>query len=177
MSVLRTDVPRPRSEMQHSRPAIATSRRRKVLAVVDGSARTADVLDFLIAQSSERFAQEVIILNVQPRPEDWRLRGYGSFKRDEIRDRLINDRGRPVVANAACHLDRAGIPHKERVEIGDPAETIERCAREEGCDHIVVAKPRSGALRHWLAKNGGITIGSLVTQLSELTDRPFTVVR
>jgi nucleotide-binding universal stress UspA family protein len=176
MSVLRTDLPRRELALQPNRSAVATPRRRKVLAVIDGSARSADVLDYLV-ETNEHSKQEVVLLNVQPQPEDWRLRGYGSFKRDEIRDRLINDRGLPVVTSAASRLERAGIAHKERVEIGDPAETIERCAREEGCDEIVVAEQRSGSLRSWLAKQAGIAIGSLLCQLLEVTDRPLIVVR
>jgi nucleotide-binding universal stress UspA family protein len=177
MSILRNDAPDPQSAADPGRTAAATPCRRKILAVVDGSARSAGVLDFLIAQAGDRLLLEVVVLNVQPMPEDWRLRGYGSFKRDEIRDRLINDRGRPVVANAAARLEHVGIAHKERVEIGEIAETIERCAREEACDQIVIAEPRSGALRRWLATQAGITIGSTVSQLLQLVERPVVVVR
>jgi nucleotide-binding universal stress UspA family protein len=177
MSVQRTDASRPQSAPDHGHAVAATPYRRKVLAVVDGSARSAGVLDFLTAQAGDRSLLDVVVLNVQPMPEDWRLRGYGSFKRDEIRDRLINDRGRPVVANAAARLDYVGIAHTERVEIGEIAETIERCAREEACDQIVIAEPRSGALRRWLAKQAGITIGSTVSQLLQLAERPVVVVR
>jgi nucleotide-binding universal stress UspA family protein len=176
MSVLRTDVPRPQSTVQQRSIAVVTPRKRRVLAVVDGSARTADVIEFLVAQACDR-PQEVVILNVQPAPESWRLRGYETFKQGEIHDRLVNDRGKPVVAGVAGALDRAGIEHKERVEVGEIAETIERCAREEGCEQIVVAEPRSGTLRRWLARQAGVTIGSVVSQLLELTDRPVVVVR
>ena len=48
-----------------------------------------------------------------------------------IDDRLINDLGKRVVTSAARHLDAAGIAHKDRIELGDPAETIVRCADEE----------------------------------------------
>jgi nucleotide-binding universal stress UspA family protein len=177
MSVLRTDIPHPSFPAQQGRAESAMSRKRKVLAVVDGSARTVDVLEFLVAQAEGSAPNEVVVLNVQPLPEDWRLRGYGSFMRGEIRDRLINDRGRPIVTSAAVHLERAGIAHKERVEIGESAETIERCAREESCEQIVMAEPRSGALRRWLARRAGITIGSVVSQLLELAERPVVVVR
>jgi nucleotide-binding universal stress UspA family protein len=176
MSVLRTDVPRPQSAVQKSPIALAVSRRRKVLAVVDGSARTADVIEFLVEQAAD-CAQEVVVLNVQPQPESWRLRGYETFKQDEVHDRLVNDLGKPVVASVASALDRVGIGHKERVEIGKIAETIERCAREEDCEQIILAEPRSGALRRWLARQAGVTVGAVVPQLLELTDRPVVVVR
>jgi hypothetical protein len=149
----------------------------KILAVVDGSVRAADVLEFVIAQVGNRSLSEVVLLNVQPMPEDWRLRGYGSFKQAEIRDRLINDCGRPIVTSAGSRLARAGIAHKVRIEIGEVAETAERCAREEGCNQIVVSEPRSGALRRWLARQAGITIGSVVSQLLELSERAVVVVR
>src|SRR5215203_2970419 len=85
MSVLRSDIMRQALPVHHGHAAPATARNRKILAVVDGSARTADVLEFLIAQSGGGPPQEVVLLNVQPLPEDWRLRGYGSFKQEEIR--------------------------------------------------------------------------------------------
>ncbi|MBX9772784.1 MAG: universal stress protein [Xanthobacteraceae bacterium] len=175
MSVLRSDMPWPQATGQ-TRPVARQVPKRRILAVVDGSARTADVIEFLIAQAGGR-PQEVVILNVQPPPESWRMRGYESFKQDEIRDRLVNDRGKPVVAAVAAALDRAAIEHKERVEIGEMAETVERCAREEGCEQIVVAEPRSGVVRRWLARQAGVTIGSVVSQLLALADRPVVVVR
>ena len=87
----------------------------KVLAVIDGSERTGRVLDYLKGPALHRTALEVVLLNMQPEPEEGRLRGYGSFKKQVIRDRLINDLGRRVVSSASRRLDQVGIVHKERI--------------------------------------------------------------
>ncbi len=147
-------------------------RTQKILAAVDGSERTGRVLEYLIGLAESGFSIEVVVLNVQPEPEDWRLRGYGSFKQDEIHDRLVNDLGKPIVASVGRTLDQANIAHKERVELGALADTILRCAREERCELIVVSEPRPGALRRWLARTAGISFGSVaskVVQLAEMT--------
>ena len=66
----------------------------RVLAVVDGSESTGRVTKYLLDLHARDGAFEVVLLNVQPMPEVGRLRGYGSFRRADINDRLINDLGR-----------------------------------------------------------------------------------
>ena len=119
----------------------------RVLAVVDGTECAGRVTKYLLDMRAAEAAMEVVLLNVQPMPVDGRLRGYGSFMRDKIEDRLINDLGRKVVSSAGHHLDAASIAHKRRIELGHPAETIVRCAEEEHCDLIVLAEPKPGAVR------------------------------
>ena len=118
-----------------------------------------------------------VLLNVQPNPEDGRLRGYGSFKNQAIHDRLINDLGRPVVSSAGRRLDQAGILHKERIELGDATKTILRVAQEERCDLILLGQARPGAVRRWLAKATGVALGSIGSQVVQLADMPVVVVK
>jgi nucleotide-binding universal stress UspA family protein len=118
-----------------------------------------------------------VLLNVQPNPEDGRLRGYGSFKNQAIHDRLINDLGRPVVSSAGRRLGQSGILHKERIELGDAAKTILRVAQEERCDLILLGEARPGAVRRWLAKATGVALGSIGSQVVQLADMPVVVVK
>lgn len=148
---------------------------KKILAVVDGSERTGRVLEYLIWQCETPI--EVVVLNVQPAPEDWRLRGYVSFKQDEIFDRLVNDLGKPIVTSVGRTLDQIGIDHKERIELGEQAATILRCAKEERCDLIVVSEPRSSAFRRWLTKTVGLTFGSVATDVVQLAKVSVVVVK
>ena len=90
----------------------------RLLAVVDGTERTNRVIDYIVALAQGRDAIEVIVLNVQTKREDARLRGYQSFKQDEVDDRLINDLGAPVVGGASRWLDQARIQHRSKVLIG-----------------------------------------------------------
>ena len=152
-------------------------RTRKILAAVDNSERTNRVVEYLMTLSTSDEPLEIVILNTQPEPEDWRLRGYEFFKRHEIHDRLINDLGKPVVASVGRKLDRVGIAHKDRVELGEPVQTIIRCAKEEGCDVVVVGAPRRGKFRQWLARRMGLVFGSVAAQLVQLAETPVLIVR
>jgi nucleotide-binding universal stress UspA family protein len=149
----------------------------KVLAVIDGSERTGHVLEYLRRLAQHGAKLEAVLLNVQPKPEDGRLRGYGSFKQEVIHDRLINDVGRRIVSSAGRRLCQAGIIHKERIEIGHTAETILRVAREETCGLILLGEAHPDALRRWLAKATGLVLGSIASQVVQLADMPVVVVK
>ncbi|GEM_PF-1833836 len=161
-----------------TRRAVETKRRtQKILAAVDGSERTGRVLEYLIGLTESGIPIEVVVLNVQPEPEDWRLRGYISFKQDEIHDRLVNDLGKPIITSVGRTLDQGGIAHKDRIELGEPAQTIVRCANEERCDLIVVSEPRPGAIRRWLTRTTGLSFGSVASNVVQLTEMPVIVVK
>lgn len=128
-----------RAQRGEGKAPAAQSRALRILAVVDGSERTGRVINYVRGLHALRTPLEVILLNVQPMPEDWRLRGYGSFKRQEIRNRLVDDLGRPVVESAGRQLDNADIPHKSCIELGGTSETI--------CDAPKRRKPNSSCWR------------------------------
>jgi nucleotide-binding universal stress UspA family protein len=89
----------------------------------------------------------------------------------------VNDLARPVVASVGRRLDQADIAHKDRIELGDPAETILRCADEEQCDLIVVAEPRLGALRRWFTRTTGLSFGSIASTVAQIAEKPVIVVK
>lgn len=155
----------------------AQVRLQRILAPVDGSASTGLVTKYLIDLQRSYGIIEVVLLNVQPKPQEWRTRGYGWFHREEIEDRLINDLGQRIVRSAGRQLDGAGIPHKERVEIGEPVETIVRYARQENCDLIVLAESAPGAIRRWLLRTAGISMGSAASILVHLAPIPVLVAK
>jgi nucleotide-binding universal stress UspA family protein len=148
----------------------------RILAGVDGSESSGRVMKCLIGLYVGRGPIEVVLLNVQPKPQDWRMRGYGWFQREAIHDRLINDLGKRVIASAARHLDSAGVTHKDRIELGEPGETILRCAREEDCDLIVLAEPRPGVVRTWLMRTVRLSLGSVASVVIHLARVPVVVV-
>ena len=148
----------------------------KVLAVVDNSESTNAVLR-QVHELSRNGSVDVLLLNVQPKPQDWRLRGYRSFKRDEVEDRLISDLGGKVVESAGRQLSAAGLMHRHRIELGESAETILRCAREENCDLIVIAEPPPRSLRRWLIRTCSIVIGSAASVVAQLSPVPVVVAK
>jgi nucleotide-binding universal stress UspA family protein len=121
-------------------------------------------------------AIEVILLNVQPKPQDWRMRGYGWFQRGSVYDRLINDLGSRIVTSAARHLDGAGIPLKSRIELGEAGKAILECAREEDCNLIVLAQDRVGHVPDWLMRTARLSIGSITSFVVHFARVPVVVV-
>jgi nucleotide-binding universal stress UspA family protein len=145
--------------------------------VVDGTEQTNRVLDYIVTLAQGREAIEVVVLNVQSKREEARLRGYQSFKQDEVDDRLINDLGAPIVGSVCRWLDKAAIQNRSKVLIGDPAPTILRCAAEEDCDCIVIGNRRAEGIRRFAAA-AGLTLGSPpVSQLLAATNIPVVVVK
>ena len=94
------------------RAAETKPRAQKILAAVDGSERTGRILEYLIGLAESGIPIEVVVLNIQPEPEDWRLRGYGSFKQGEIHDRLVNELGKPIVSSVGPQA-RSGRHHTQ----------------------------------------------------------------
>lgn len=176
MSLTHSEVLNGRREKNARRTEKSAANKQRVLAAVDGTERTNDVIDYVL-DLAERSGVEIVLLNVQPEPEDWRLRGYGSFKRDEIRQRLIHDRGRPVVAAAGRKLEKAGIKFKEQIRIGDFAAEAARLAKKERCDLIVIGEPKAGVLAGWFARSTGISLGSLTNRVVQLADTPVVIVK
>jgi nucleotide-binding universal stress UspA family protein len=149
----------------------------RVLAVVDGTECAGRVTKYLLDLKSRNAAIEVVLLNVQPKPEVGRLRGYGSFRRTDVEDRLINDLGRRVVMSAARHLDAASIAHKDRIELGDLVDAIVRCADEEKCDLIALAESKPDTMRQWLMRTTGFVFHSAASVVVHLANAPVLVVR
>ena len=150
----------------------------RLLAVVDNTERTNRVLDYIVTLAQGRDAIEVIVLNVQTKREDARLRGYQSFKQDKVDDRLISDLGAPIVGSACRLLDKVGIQHRSKVLIGEPVPTILRCAVEEDCDSIVIGERAPEGMRGWISRTAGLTLGSSpVLRLLAAANIPIVVVK
>ena len=149
----------------------------RILAVVDGSERTGRVVKYLLEFAVNLGPIEVVLLNIQPRPQEWRLRCYGWFRREAIHDRLIAERGEPIVRSASRHLEAADITHRSRIEIGEAVETIVRCAREENCDLLILTECPSGFVRRWLMSAVGLTIGSISSMAVHLVQAPVVTIK
>jgi nucleotide-binding universal stress UspA family protein len=162
---------KPKARMENGSPPL------RVLAVVDGTECAGRVTKYLLDMQTRNDAIEVVLLNVQPEPEVGRLRGYGSFRRVEIDDRLINDLGKRAVTSASRHLAGANIVHEQRIELGDPAETIVRCADEERCDLIVLAEPAPDAARQWIMRTTGFVIRSVASVVIHFAKAPVLVAK
>jgi nucleotide-binding universal stress UspA family protein len=149
----------------------------RILVVVDGTERTTALLHWVAVLAPHHPEAEAVVLNVQPVPATGRLRGYGSFKREQIRGRLMDDIGKRIVAAAGRRLDQAGMRYTSRIEFGRVAATALRCAREEGCGLIAIGEPAPGDFRRWLARVTSLVIGSAAGRIVQLAEVPVVVVR
>lgn len=149
---------------------------RKALVVIDGSERAGRVLAYALGLVRRPNGAEIVLLGVERRAPDERLRGYGSFKRDVIEPYLKEALRQRAVSAAARRLEQAGVAHKGRVEIGDPAETILRVAAEEGCDVIVIADAPAGAVHRWLPRVMGLAPATVALQVAALAGIPVTII-
>jgi len=145
----------------------------RVLAAVDGTEQAGCVADYIVNTARDSIATQVVVLNAQPKPQLWQTRGLAE---EAIRDRL-QELGQKAIAPITERLEQAQIVTKPRLELGDPADTIVRCAREEGCDLIVMSAKRLGRLRSALVRNTGVTWGSVAAQVVKLADIPVVVVK
>lgn len=148
----------------------------RILAVVEGTAQTNRIVEYLTMLAAHGMSIDVIVINVQTKRRDHRLRGYQTFKQSEIDDRLIKEFGMPIVTNVSRRLAKAGLRADSRVEIGDPVEIILRQAAQEHCDAIVIGGQKPGRLHRWLAGTLGLSLGPAAS-LTILSNLPVVVVK
>jgi nucleotide-binding universal stress UspA family protein len=160
-----------------TRHAIPAERPLKVLAVIDGSERTGRIIAYAIDLAQRRTGVEVVLQGIVREAPDGRLRGYGSFKREEIHARLRDLVGQRSVAAAARRLDQERIAHKDRVDIGDPVAVILRTVAEEGADMVLIGDAPAGAVQRWLAKAIGLSVATVASQVALLAPVPVVVVK
>lgn len=145
----------------------------RVLAAVDGTEQANRVADYLIDRVRDSIVTHVVVLNAQPKPQEWRTRGIA---REAIRGRL-QELGHKATALVTERLEEAHFSVKPRVELGDPADTIIRCAKEEDCDLIIMSAKRMGRLGSAFVRNTGVTCGSVAAQVVKLADIPVVVIK
>ena len=147
---------------------------KKVLVPVDGSVRTARAITYLLELTEHGDRPEVVVMNVQPKPKLRETRGIATKAIFE-RLRML---GEVATSHSLERLAAAGIAHKCRHELADDEiEAIARCAREEGCDHIVMAGEEHHPFIEHMKLLGLWPVRSAAARVVDRTDLPVTVVR
>ena len=88
----------------------------------------------------------------------------------EVDRRLAARQSRMALGKAIALCRKPQTPFVTRAEIGSPAETIVRVAREVGADQIVMGTRGLGAL-------GNLFLGSVATPVVRLAEIPVTLVK
>ena len=141
----------------------------KFLVPVDGSPASLRAVKLAIQFVMEREQASIVLLNVQNPAMLGPTEGLGIMPAavmEEEEERAGEEALKAAVA--ACR--DAGVPFTARSERGACAATIDRIAREEKADHIIMGTRGLGAVR-------GLLVGSVATQVLHLVDVPVTLVK
>ena len=139
----------------------------KILLPVDGSEGASRAARHVAGIAALVPDLQVHLINVQPPGDDWMVRRM--LKPEEL-EKMEKEWGESSLAPARTILEAAGLTVTEHVVQGEIADTIARLARELGCDQIVMGTHGRTAL-------GGLFLGSVVSKVLHLADRPVTLVK
>jgi len=119
----------------------------KVLLAVDGSANALRATRHVASRESTcREPSEMCLLNVQPPVASSVVRLFLSQR--DLRG-YHEEEGEKALTPAREELQRLGVPFTAEVRVGDPAETIVRCAQNWGCGPDRNRYSRNGVSGHY----------------------------
>lgn len=139
----------------------------KALVPVDGSAASLRAVEYAIKLRRACQAGEIVLINVQPPPDSWELRRF--MKAAEI-EAMQETRGGDALASARKLLDDAGVACEPEVLLGPVAESIVACAREKGCDLIIMGNKGETFVEE-------VVTGSVAHAVLRLSQLPVTYVK
>jgi nucleotide-binding universal stress UspA family protein len=141
----------------------------KVLVPVDGSPASIRAVKLAIDQVKALPGASLVIVNVQNPATLSLADGVGIMPPEWIEQEEVRAATEALQdAVAACR--EAGVAYVARSERGSIAATIDRVAREEHVEHIVMGTRGLGGVR-------GLLLGSVATQLLHLANAPVTLVK
>jgi nucleotide-binding universal stress UspA family protein len=141
----------------------------KVLVPVDGSPASIRAVKLAIDQVKTLPGASLVIVNVQNPATLGLADGVGIMPPEWIEQEEVRAASEALQdAVAACR--EAGVAYVTRSERGGIAATIDRVAREEHVEHIVMGTRGLGGVR-------GLLLGSVATQLLHLANAPVTLVK
>jgi nucleotide-binding universal stress UspA family protein len=140
---------------------------KRPLVPLDGSEDALRALAHAIAEVRGQPGAEIHVLNVQTPPiHPW----PGKLVPPDVVDDELRRAGEAVVADADRPAALAGVACASHVRIGNAAVEIADCARELGCDAIVMGTRGLGRVAH-------LVLGSVAHKVVHLAAVPVTLVR
>lgn len=139
----------------------------RLLLCIDGSQSSLRAVDHVI-ETADRYkeAPKLHLLNVQPPlPGDVTM-----FIRHDQVQQFHLDEGNRALAGARAKLDAVKQRYESTIEVGSPAETIVRYAREMRCDQICIGTRGLGHVT-------GMLLGSVTSKVVHLSGVPVLLVK
>jgi nucleotide-binding universal stress UspA family protein len=141
----------------------------KILLAVDGSKNAMNAVQCLIQHASwYREEPEVELVTVHPPVPN--VRGLNKFVGRRELKRYYDEEGQANLEKASNALGRAGVTFTSRVLVGPIAESLERHARETGCDMIMLGT-------RGMSAGANALLGSISTKLMHIAKLPVMLVR
>jgi nucleotide-binding universal stress UspA family protein len=139
----------------------------KALLPVDGSAAALRAVEYVIKLYGSCRNGQVVLVNVQPPNDSWEVKRF--MKQAEI-EAMQESRGGDALVSARQLLDAAQVPYEPQVLLGPVAETIVACAREKGCEQIIMGNKGESFLEEAVT-------GSIAHDVLRLSPLPVTYVK
>ncbi|MGC2199559.1 MAG: universal stress protein [Stellaceae bacterium] len=142
---------------------------RRIVVPVDGSAAANRAVAHAISLVADRTEAEIVLLNAQ-NLQTLDISDISGVMTIEVDRRLAARQSRIALRKAIDLCRKAKVSFVTRAEIGSPAETIDRVAREVGAAQIVMGTRGLGRL-------GNLFLGSVATQVVRVAQVPVTLVK
>jgi len=141
----------------------------RIVVPVDGSAPANRAVSHALSLVAGRPGSEIILVNAQNQ-QTLDVSDISAVMTVEVDRRLAARQSRIALRRAITLCRKAQARFIARSEIGSPAETVDRVAREVGAHQIVMGTRGLGNL-------GNLFLGSVATKVVRLTRVPVTLVK
>lgn len=140
---------------------------RRILVAVDGSDNALRAVRHVLAEKDVyRDPIHVVLVNVQASVVSGAVK---MFLDPAQIDRFYREEGETALAAARDLVAAAGVPTEHHILVGDPAENLDRIARDTGCRQIVMGTRGLGAIT-------GMFLGSVAAKVVHRTQLPVLLV-
>jgi nucleotide-binding universal stress UspA family protein len=141
----------------------------RIVVAVDGSAPANRAVAHALSLVAGRPESEIVLVNAQ-NLQTLDISDISAVMTVEVDRQLAARQSRIALHRAITLCRKAQTRFVTRAEIGSPAETIDRVAREVGAHQIVMGTRGLGSL-------GNLFLGSVATKVVRLARVPVTLVK